>query len=116
MGADGHTASLFPGSSALDEHKRLAVAVSNEASNVSRITFTLPVLSNAARVVFLVSGAEKASTLLTVLGEQESFDANPSRPLLPAQLVRPINGSLVWLTDKAAAHLLAKKLVDEEKR
>lgn len=99
MGRDGHTASLFPHTPALRERTRRAVA--NFYAPVEppwRITLTLPVI-NAAGVIFLVSGADKAETLRQVLeGEYKPDD-------LPAQLVRPAGGSL-WLVDTAAARLL----------
>ncbi|HYL79732.1 MAG TPA: 6-phosphogluconolactonase, partial [Candidatus Acidoferrum sp.] len=97
MGPDGHTASLFPGTPALHERKRLVVGQWVEKLQTHRITLTPPVLNNAALVVFLVSGAEKAETLRAVLlGEYQ-----PER--FPAQLVRPTGGRLLWLVDRAAA-------------
>lgn len=102
MGTDGHTASLFPSSSALDETAKW-VATAKPVSNFpNRITLTLPVINNAAQVLFLVSGAEKAMTLNRVLRGA----AGPS-PRLPAELVKPINGSLEWLVDRVAAARLS---------
>jgi 6-phosphogluconolactonase len=95
LGADGHTASLLPGSPALDETTRLAVAAYAGPLRVSRLTLTLPVLNAAARVIFLVSGAEKAEALSAVL----KGGASPNRP---ASLIRPARGTL-WLVDRAAA-------------
>ncbi len=97
LGADGHTASLFPGSPALEERRRLVAAPYVESMRTCRITLTLPVLNAAARVLFLVSGADKAATLRAVLD-----DRDPS-PRLPAQLVKPTDGSLAWLVDHEAA-------------
>lgn len=100
MGPDGHTASLFPGTPALHERKRLVVAQWVEKLRTHRITLTPPVLNNAALIMFLVSGADKAETLRAVLlGEYQ-----PER--LPAQLVQPTNGRLLWLVDQAAARHL----------
>jgi 6-phosphogluconolactonase len=65
-----------------------------------RVTLTLPVLNQAAHIVFLVSGAEKAAILKEVLY------GNPQLDHLPAQLIHPIQGTLLWLVDKAAAGLL----------
>lgn len=94
MGPDGHTASLFPGTDALGERKRLVVANWVEKFNAFRITMTLPVLNNAASVIFFVSGAEKAAVLREVLeGEGGRF---------PSQLIHPADGSLLWLVDAAA--------------
>ena len=95
LGADGHTASLFPDSPALNENRRLAVATYAEPVKAYRLTLTLPVLNAAARVIFLVSGGEKAEVLRAVLKDGPS----PSRP---ASFVRPERGNL-WLVDRAAA-------------
>ncbi|MCZ6548295.1 MAG: 6-phosphogluconolactonase [Deltaproteobacteria bacterium] len=100
MGPDGHTASLFPGTTVLREGKRLVIAHCVEKLNAWRITLTPPVLSNAAHVVFLVCGADKASTLRKVLQGPYQSD------LFPAQLIRPVNGTLLWLVDQDAASLL----------
>lgn len=98
MGLDGHTASLFPGSPALREVFRSVVAVHAAAAAIpQRLTLTFPVFNAAARVAFLVSGAEKAKAVRAVLRE---------RAPLPAGLVRPERGELVWLLDAAAAGLL----------
>lgn len=94
LGPDGHTASLFPGTAALEETNRLVVATQGPALAADRITLTLPVLNHAACVMFLVSGAEKATAVHTVLEDRR-------KSLLPAQRVRPA-GRLVWLLDKAA--------------
>jgi 6-phosphogluconolactonase len=95
LGPDGHTASLFPGSEALKENKRLVVANWVEKFKTHRITFTYPVLNNAACVMFLASGVDKAGILREVL-------ENPQADL-PSQKVRPANGRLVWMVDRAAA-------------
>ncbi len=100
MGADGHTASLFPRSPALREVTRLVVAAYVEAVKGYRLTLTLPVLNNAARVLFLVSGSDKAGRLRAVLTGKPSADA-------PASLVRPERGTLQWIVDRAAAAGLA---------
>lgn len=100
MGADGHTASLFPETAALNETKKLAVANWVEKLKSFRLTFTFPLINNAANVIFLVAGAEKAETLKTVL--QCEFE-----PLkFPAQNVRPRDGKLLWLIEKDAAKLI----------
>ncbi len=97
LGADGHTASLFPGNEALRERRRLVVAPWVEAVSSRRISLTCPVLNNAACIMFLVTGAEKAETLRRVLENDEGETG------LPARLIRPRNGELVWLVDRAAA-------------
>jgi 6-phosphogluconolactonase len=97
-GPEGHTASLFPGSSALNEKTRLVVANWVEKFNSYRITFTFPVLNQAACVTFLVSGVDKAPIVHEVL---ENGNAD-----LPAQRVRPADGRLLWMLDRAAASAL----------
>ncbi|MEW5977265.1 MAG: 6-phosphogluconolactonase [Acidobacteriota bacterium] len=100
MGADGHTASLFPGTQALSERSRWAVAVPLEKPGVDRISLTLPVINAGKHVVFLVSGPDKSETLRTVLEDPGKAQA------LPAHHVRPTNGTLLWLVDKPAASKL----------
>ena len=101
MGPDGHTASLFPGSKALDEKERWVVANWVEKFNSVRITFTFPVLNTARAVFMLVSGEDKADMLHEVL------EAKRETPIYPVQLVRPIDGEKVWLLDSAAAARLS---------
>src|SRR5213594_3768442 len=99
LGVDGHTASLFPGSPVLREVFRMVAAVHVAAASIpQRLTLTLPVFNAAARVVFLVAGAEKAKAVKAVLGE---------RATLPAAMVQPDHGEIVWLLDRAAAAQLA---------
>jgi len=97
MGADGHVASLFPGTAALEETKRLVVANWVPALETWRITMTLPVLNHAANVMVLVSGKEKSETLRRVLKGPHT------PPLLPAERLKPTNGTLTWLVDRDAA-------------
>jgi 6-phosphogluconolactonase len=104
LGEDGHTASLFPGSPALDERERLVVPSLAPVAPNSRVTLTLPVLQAAREVVFLVSGPEKAATLAKVLGGRTGEKGEP----LPAARVQPRTGRLVWLVDQAAARLWRK--------
>jgi 6-phosphogluconolactonase len=100
MGSDGHTASLFPGSPALAETKRLVLAPYVETLKSHRLTLTLPVLNAARYVMILVSGEEKARTLRAVFAGGEAGER------LPVQLIRPLKGTLSWLVDAAAARLL----------
>ena len=101
MGPDGHTASLFPDSPALDEQARLVVANWVAKFNTHRITFTFPVLNRAAEVMFLASGADKADMLHQVLEGKNT-------PPLPSQRVQPSDGRLLWMLDEAAAAKLAR--------
>jgi 6-phosphogluconolactonase len=97
IGTDGHTASLFPGSAALAETERLCVANWVVKLNAYRVTFTFPVLNAARAVVFVATGTEKAPVVQRVL-----YDPAAASPL-PAQLVRPVDGELWWMLDRAAA-------------
>jgi 6-phosphogluconolactonase len=98
VGADGHTASLFPGSPALEERLRWTAAVEGGQPEVWRVTLTYAVLNLARRVVFLACGAGKAAVVRRVL--------TASPPDLPAQRVRPPAGRVTWVLDPAAAALL----------
>ena len=104
IGPEGHTASLFPGSEALREQRRLVVAPWVEKLHTFRITMTPPVLNAAARMLVLVSGEEKAEALHAVLeGERD-----PER--WPAQILDPV-GRLLWLVDRAAAQRLTSRSI-----
>ncbi|MDA2930976.1 6-phosphogluconolactonase [Acidobacteria bacterium AH-259-O06] len=99
MGADGHTASLFPGTAALNETGRIVTANYVEKLKAHRITLTAPVINQAANVVFLVSGESKASVLKQVF-------EGPYEPVrLPSQLIRPDEGCLWLIVDLAASRL-----------
>ncbi|MHB8216837.1 MAG: 6-phosphogluconolactonase [Candidatus Sulfotelmatobacter sp.] len=100
MGPDGHTASLFPETAALQEKSRLVVANWVDKLKASRITFTLPVLNAARCVAFLVSGVDKAAVLHEVL------EGNALPEKYPSKLVQPSNGKLIWFVDRAAASQL----------
>ncbi len=95
LGDDGHTASLFPGSEALQETRRLAVATYVEKLKSHRVTLTLPVLNHAANIFFLVAGENKTGILKDVLQRESSKN-------FPAQQIDPPNGRLVWFVDQAA--------------
>lgn len=94
MGPDGHTASLFPDTEALREAKRLVLANWVPKLGARRITLTYPALNAARNVLFLVSGPDKARAAGEVLREGK---------VLPAGLVRPADGRLIWLLDRPAA-------------
>lgn len=102
LGDDGHTASLFPGAEALKESERWAAAVLPAGADLYRVTLTAPLINQAAVVAFLVAGAAKAGVLREVLHGPR----DPAR--LPAQLIQPHHGVLLWLTDLAAAGSLAQ--------
>jgi 6-phosphogluconolactonase len=100
MGDDGHTASLFPHTAALGEMMRICVANHVPQKDTWRITLTQPVLIRAREVVFLIAGADKAQPLHEVLLGAYNPDEFPS------QLIRPANGKLTMLLDRAAAEKL----------
>ena len=100
MGEDGHTASLFPNSDALQEMSRWVLPTKNEQSGQDRITLTVPVFNHARRVTFLVTGKKKAQRLKEVLRPE------PGSPQLPAQAIKPIDGLVEWYVDVNAASLL----------
>jgi 6-phosphogluconolactonase len=94
MGDDGHSASLFPGTRALDEKQKWVAAVFVDKLQSWRLSLTLPVINNAARVLVLVSGEQKAQTLYNVFHAPKSH--------YPIQAVQPVSG-LTWYVDEAAA-------------
>ena len=105
MGADGHTASLFPAAEALAERERLVVPTTAPVDPQERITMTLPLLNAAQEVVFLVTGSQKAEAVLKVMQQSQRAGIEPQAEFLPAALVRPDRGRLLWLLDEAAARL-----------
>jgi len=101
IGNEGHTASLFPGTKALHETKRLVVRNWVGKLYTNRVTLTAPAINNAARVVFMVTGADKALSLKGIL-------EGPYEPdQLPAQIIQPPNGKLLWLVDTVAGGMLS---------
>jgi 6-phosphogluconolactonase len=96
MGADGHTASLFPHTPALAETGRLVVANPVPQLDTTRLTFTFPLINAARRVLVLVSGADKAAALREVL------HGSPDPQRLPSQSLHPVDGTVTWLVDQAA--------------
>ncbi len=89
MGSEGHTASLFPGTKALHEKRRIAVSNWVGKLLAERVTLTPPAINNAAHVIFMVTGADKAPALT---------------------VIRPANGTLLWLVDTAAGGLLTRAI------
>lgn len=105
LGENAHTASLFPHSEVLREEERWVAAVYVAEQQMYRVTLTAPLINQAHTVVFLVSGSEKADVFQRVI----EAEFNPDE--LPAQLIKPQNGQLIWLVDRAAAaslHLRTK--------
>lgn len=97
LGEDGHTASLFPGTPVLGERGRLAVEVWVEKLQAWRLTLTVPALNATRCFLFLVAGAKKAAALQAA----RAPEGDPDR--IPARLIRPEDGELLWIADRAAA-------------
>jgi 6-phosphogluconolactonase len=102
LGADAHTASLFPGTAAVRERARWVAAPWVEKLGAFRLTLTPAVFDRAAAVIFLVQGEEKAGALRAVLAGERDLDR------FPAQAVHPQDGEILWLVDRAAASGLDK--------
>jgi 6-phosphogluconolactonase len=97
MGDDGHTASLFPHTAALDEREHRCVVNYVEKLKTWRITMSAPFINRARQIIVMVSGAAKARRIEQVL-------QGPSDPYtLPIQMIDPISGEMLWLMDAAAA-------------
>lgn len=107
LGDDGHTASLFPGTAALQEQFKLVTVGRAPTGITHRLTFTLGVLNRAAVVLFMVTGSGKAGMVGRVIEPQSEADRS-----LPAAKVAPDSGRLVWMLDQAAAQQLTMKRSD----
>jgi 6-phosphogluconolactonase len=101
LGADAHTASLFPHTEAVRERDRAVVAQYVEEIEAWRMTLTVPVLRRAAETLFLAAGASKAEAV------RASLEGPPNGDDVPASLIRPIDGRVTWLLDAPAAALLS---------
>jgi len=100
MGDDGHTASLFPGTEVLNEQTRWVQAYYLAPQQMYRVTLTAPLINKARRIVVLAFGGKKAPALYNVL-------EGPYNPATyPAQLLKPVQGELIWLVDEAATIML----------
>ncbi|MFZ1082606.1 MAG: 6-phosphogluconolactonase [Candidatus Kryptoniota bacterium] len=104
MGKEGHTASLFPGSPALDEKKKWAAAIEVQATPSKRITLTFPILNRASEIYFIISGADKVEALEKVARQSASgMDGRADFHVYPASGILPTNGKLVWWIDQTVA-------------
>jgi 6-phosphogluconolactonase len=106
MGNEGHTLSLFPGTKALHAEGRLAVRNWVGKLYADRITLTAPAASNSDEIIFMVTGADKAPALKSVL--EGPFEPDQ----LPSQSLQPKNGKLLWLVDAAAGSMLSSGIRD----
>jgi 6-phosphogluconolactonase len=105
MGSEGHTLSLFPGTKALHETQRIVTRNWVGKLYTERVTLTAPAANNAANIIFMIAGADKALALKAVL-------EGPHEPAqLPAQMIQPSNGTLSWLVDQAAGSMLSKEIL-----
>jgi 6-phosphogluconolactonase len=98
VGNDGHTASLFPGTDAVHERRRWVTVGHAPSGPPTRLTLTLGVINHATVVLFLASGESKAGIVKTILEPEQESDRQ-----LPAALVQPERGRLIWMLDRAAA-------------
>lgn len=102
MGPDGHVASLFPGHDALGEKNEWVTFLTDSPKPPpERITFTLPVINSASNVAVVITGENKARTVQMVMM------GNANSPSLPAQMVSPSSGNLLWFLDRSAASKLS---------
>jgi 6-phosphogluconolactonase len=98
LGEDGHTASLFPGAAILRDRQRLIAATQSPKDPPNRLTMTLAAINRASMVLFLVAGAGKAGVVRAILDPKTEEERQ-----LPASLVRPEEGRVIWFLDRAAA-------------
>ena len=105
IGPDGHTCSLFPGHPGLQESVKIVIPITDSPKPPpSRITLTIPVLNKAANVIVTVTGAGKAAAVKGCL--KPDADSDP----LPAGMVKPANGKLLWILDEGAAEMIKSNL------
>jgi len=97
LGRDGHTASLFPGTPALENINSISTVATHPQTKQKRITLTLPVLNHSLRIAYLVSGSSKAEVIGHILR------SNQNHSDIPASLVKPISGTIDWFLDRNAA-------------
>ncbi|MEP7231029.1 MAG: 6-phosphogluconolactonase [Ginsengibacter sp.] len=102
VGDDGHTLSLFPGSSAIEEKQTWVVAVYNEKQKMYRISLMPSIVNRASHIAFVATGKNKSEILHRVINGQYEPD------VLPAQIIKPLDGTLDWFLDKEAAEKLSK--------
>lgn len=106
LGTNGHTASLFPGTAAVAERERWVTEVFVAEQDLYRVTLTAPIINRGSLVVFVVAGGDKAAIVREVL------EGNPAPDRIPAQLIRPVHGRLLWLLDREAARLVKNSTIN----
>ena len=100
LGDDGHTVSIFPGSLHIFASNKLCEVALNPYTKQKRITVTGRIVNQSRTVVFLVTGEAKAEMAATIIGKKQGWEK------LPASLVNPTTGELLWLIDEPAANKL----------
>jgi 6-phosphogluconolactonase len=105
MGNEGHTLSLFPGTKALNDTARIVTRNWVGKLYTERITLTAAAANQAANLIFMIAGGDKAPALKAVLEGPHEPDQ------LPSQLIAPANGTLMWLVDETAGSMLSKELL-----
>ena len=106
LGENGHTASLFPGTELLHENGKLTGSLHVQEEEYDRVSLTARAINEAAVIAFLVSGVSKASILKKTLEGPKGGDC------VPAQLISPVDGDLLWLVDLDASSLLTNTVTD----
>jgi len=101
LGEDGHTASIFPDSLHLLVSDKLYEVAENPSSGQKRITATMKIINHSRTVVFFANGMAKAEIVARVIGREQGWER------LPAAMVNPGKGDLLWLLDKDAALYLS---------
>lgn len=102
VGTDGHTASLFPEQSTVDEKNLWVIATKKTADATTRLSLTLPVLNNAKHILLAATGSEKAHLIKTI------FEPTLPTKKLPIEMIQPKRGTVTWFIDQAAAQELSK--------
>ncbi len=97
LGADGHTASIFPNSSLITEKVCIVKDTYVEKLKMDRVTLTAPLINTASNIIFMIAGADKTAAL------QQVLYGKPNATVYPAQLIKPTHGQLCWFIDDAAA-------------
>jgi 6-phosphogluconolactonase len=100
MGPDGHTASIFPGTDAIEEKERWVIPVDVPSLGVKRITMTPELINSAHFIIFMVTGKNKAEVVANVL----QGPRDPQR--CPVQLIHPLTGEVIWFADRDASSKL----------
>lgn len=100
MGTDGHTASIFPNKLELFESEKVCEVAEHQATGQKRITLTGRVINNSKRVIFMITGSEKAAVIKDIIEEKKGFEK------YPVSHVGPVGGIYEWYLDEAAGKLL----------